>query len=129
MSGWLGGGGTTDKRNISNWPARKAALVCAIVLGATAGLELLFVLVLRKPYLDGKGWAVGVIFFFGIAACVMVIAGYIPIPAELIKRRGRVEGISLLFLLVDWSGAFFSLLSLVAQNTFDPEFGTMYAMV
>lgn len=48
----------------------------------------------------------------GILACIMLIGGYVPIPFELIKRRGRVIGIDFIFLAIDWSGAFFSLMSL-----------------
>ncbi|KAK5240351.1 hypothetical protein LTS06_012486 [Exophiala xenobiotica] len=66
--------------------------------------------------------------FIGAVAFILLISGYIPIPFELIKRRGRVVGIDFLFLLIDWFGAFFSLMSLVAQNTFDPLFGTLYAL-
>ncbi|KAK3047187.1 hypothetical protein LTR09_011389 [Extremus antarcticus] len=65
---------------------------------------------------------------FGIIACVTLLSGYAPIPFELVKRRGRVVGIDFWFLLVDSCGAFFSLMSLVAQNTFDIEFGTLYAV-
>jgi nicotinamide riboside transporter PnuC len=73
---------------------------------------VLFVLVFRGPYARGKPWAEGFITFIGVLACVMVIVGYVEIPSELLLRRGRVVGISLLFLLVDWTGAFFSLMSL-----------------
>ena len=82
------------------------------MLLSIAGLQVLFVLVLRARYARGVGWASDLVTFFGILACVMLISGYIPIPPELIKRRGRVVGISLVFLAVDWSGAFFSLMSL-----------------
>ncbi|KAF3031600.1 hypothetical protein E8E11_001052 [Didymella keratinophila] len=51
-----------------------------------------------------------------------------PIPFELLKRRGRVVGIDFIFLAIDWNGAFFSLMALVAQNEFDVLFGTMYAL-
>lgn len=52
------------------------------------------------------------ILLFGILAAVCLTSGYIPIPFELVKRRGRIVGISLLFLLIDFAGAFFSLMSL-----------------
>jgi hypothetical protein len=107
------------------------------------------VLVFRGPYGDGKPWAEGFLTFIGILACVMLISGYLPIPPELIKRRGRLVGFSFLFLAVDWSGAFFSLMSLgeksvhtaggpqpvlsltntVAQHSFDITFGALYALV
>ncbi|KAI9713933.1 MAG: hypothetical protein M1820_000663 [Bogoriella megaspora] len=87
--------------------------------------KALFVLVIREPYSRGVEWPVTT---FGAIAFVVLIAGYLPIPFELVKRRGRVVGIDFLFLAIDWSGAFFSLMSLVAQNTFDVIFGTLYAL-
>ncbi|KAF4974091.1 hypothetical protein FZEAL_8964 [Fusarium zealandicum] len=94
-----------------------------------AGLQTALVLAIRDPYSRGIPWAVKLTTAIGILACIVLIAGYVPIPFELIKRRGRVLGISLVFLAVDWSGAFFSLMSLVAQNTFDVTFGTLYTLV
>jgi hypothetical protein len=64
----------------------------------------------------------------GIVAFLTLIAGYMPIPFELLKRRGRVVGIDFIFLAIDWNGAFFSLMALVTQNEFDVLFGTMYAL-
>ena len=72
----------------------------------------MLVLLCRGPYTNGKGWAEGFMTFIGIMACVMLVSGYLPIPPELMKRRGRLVGFSFLFLAVDWSGAFFSLMSL-----------------
>lgn len=96
----------------SKWSVRKACISCIAILISIAGLEVLFVLVFRGPYEAGKSWAEGFMTFAGILACVMLAAGYLPIPPELLKRRGRVADISLVFLAVDWSGAFFSLMSL-----------------
>lgn len=80
------------------------------MLALYGGLQVLFVLVIRKPYYqDGVSWPVQTM---GILAFITLISGYLPIPFELIKRRGRVVGISLVFLTVDWFGAFFSLMSL-----------------
>ena len=70
--------------------------------------------------------------------------GYVPVPFEVLKRRGRVIGIDFIFLAIDWAGAFFSLMALgmrdffpfqieadsarsVAQNTFDLIGGVLYA--
>jgi hypothetical protein len=78
-----------------------------------------------------------------ILASVMLAAGLIPPYFELAKRNGRVVGISkrtptrpvssnilirtdFIFLTVDWAGAFFSLMALVAQNTFDILGGSLY---
>ncbi|KAI1330241.1 PQ loop repeat protein-like protein [Xylariaceae sp. FL0255] len=113
----------------SKWPARKAVLACTCILLAIAGGQVLLVLVLRGPYAQGKPWASGLLTFIGIIASIMVIVGYIEIPAELLKCRGRIVGISLLFLSIDWLGAFFSLMSLIAQDSFDITFGILYALV
>ncbi|KAI0469859.1 PQ loop repeat protein-like protein [Xylariaceae sp. FL0804] len=111
------------------WSTAKTFVVCLSILVSVAGLEVLLVLVLRGPYKHGEQWATCVLTFLGIVACIMLIAGYVPIPSELMKRRGRIVGISLAFLTIDWCGAFFSLMSLVAQNTFDITFGILYALV
>lgn len=42
------------------------------------------------------------------------------------KRHGRVVGINWIFLGMDWSGAFFSLMAVVTQNTFDVLGGVLY---
>lgn len=91
------------------WPIWKSVAACASMLGLNAGCQVAFVLVLRPRYERGLDWPV---FLFGVLATVCLLSGYVPIPFELIKRRGRIVGISLWFLLIDWTGAFFSLLSL-----------------
>jgi len=61
-----------------------------------------------------------------IIASVILALGLIPPYFELAKRKGRVIGIDFIFLTVDWFGAFFSLMALVAQNTFDYLGGSLY---
>ena len=95
------------------WKAWRSVLACSLILGAIAVLQVGFVFVIRKPYANGTEWPV---LMMGIIACVMLIFGYIPIPFELIKRRGRVVGVNFYFLLLDSSGAFFSLISLGESN-------------
>jgi hypothetical protein len=90
-----------------------------------AAIEAGLILAIQPAYARGIEWPV---LFIGIIAFVTLISGYLPIPFELLKRRGRVVGIDFLFLTIDWCGAFFSLLALVAQNEFDALFGTMYAL-
>ena len=90
-----------------------------------AGVEAGLIYAIRPAYARGIEWPV---LFVGIVAFVSLISGYLPIPFELLKRRGRVVGIDFVFLTIDWCGAFFSLLALVAQNEFDVLFGTMYAL-
>ena len=64
----------------------------------------------------------------GIIAATLLAAGLIPPYFEIRKRRGRVIGINWIFLSVDFSGALFSLLSLVVENTFDILAGVMYSI-
>ena len=94
---------------------------------------------LRGPYSRGLSWPVTLI---GVSAAVLLLAGYIPVPFEIIKRRGRVVGIDFVFLSIDWLGAFFSLMAIgkciayllfaklngiaVGQNSFDVLGGIMY---
>ena len=62
----------------------------------------------------------------GIVAAILLAAGLLPPYFELWKRSGRVVGINFLFLTIDWLGAFFSLMGVVAQNTFDPLGGCLF---
>lgn len=92
------------------WKARNVVLVCTAILGVDGGLQTLLVWAVRKAYYGrGQEWPMTLI---GVLAFVFLIAGYFPIPFELMKRRGRVVGIDFLFLAMDWLGAFFSLVSL-----------------
>jgi hypothetical protein len=95
------------------------------LLTVFAGIETGLIFAIQPAYSKGIDWPVLTI---GIVAFVSLISGYLPIPFELLKRRGRVVGIDFIFLTIDWCGAFFSLLALVAQNEFDVLFGTMYAV-
>ncbi|KAK4943172.1 hypothetical protein LTR10_017196 [Elasticomyces elasticus] len=121
--------------------ARNVIIICTAILAVEGGLQGLLVWLLRKGYNEKHlEWPSTLI---GAIAFVLLISGYIPIPFELLKRRGRVVGIDFWFLAIDWFGAFFSLMSLgksiratscdhideglVAQHTFDPLFGTLYA--
>lgn len=92
---------------------------------AFAAVQAGLVFAIRPPYAKGVSYPVTVV---GIFAFIMLISGYLPIPLELLKRRGRVVGIDFVFLGIDWFGAFFSLMSLVVQTEFDVLFGTLYAL-
>ncbi|CAN9441450.1 unnamed protein product [Alternaria alternata] len=107
------------------WRTWTASLLLLSLLICFAGIETGLVYAIRKPYSRGLEWPVLLI---GIVAFLTLIAGYMPIPFELLKRRGRVVGIDFIFLAIDWNGAFFSLMALVTQNEFDVLFGTMYAL-
>jgi hypothetical protein len=114
--------GLTEARKWRTWTA---SLLLLSLLIAFAGIEIGLVYAIRQPYSRGLEWPVLLI---GIIAFLTLISGYMPIPFELVKRRGRVVGIDFIFLAIDWNGAFFSLMALVAQNEFDVLFGTMYAL-
>jgi uncharacterized integral membrane protein len=107
------------------WRTWTASLLLVVLLAIFAGIEAGLVFAIKGPYLRGLEWPVLLI---GIIAFLTLVSGYAPIPFELIKRRGRVVGIDFIFLAIDWNGAFFSLMALVAQNEFDVLFGTMYAL-
>lgn len=109
----------------SKWRTWTASLLLACLITVFAGLEAGLIYAIRPVYARGIDWPVLTV---GIIAFVTLLAGYLPIPFELLKRRGRVVGIDFVFLTIDWCGAFFSLMALVAQNEFDVLFGTMYAL-
>jgi hypothetical protein len=107
------------------WRAWTSALLLCTLFVLYGGIQVGLVFAIQPPYNRGVEYPVLII---GILAFLMLIAGYMPIPFELIKRRGRVVGIDFIFLAIDWFGAFFSLMSLVAQTEFDSLFGTLYAL-
>ena len=84
-------------------------LLSVTILGFFAGMEVLLVFVIRGPYARGVSWPVTLI---GILAAILLIVGYVPVPFEIAKRRGRVVGIDFIFLTIDWFGAFFSLMAI-----------------
>lgn len=75
-------------------------------------LEVGCIIPLRKVYQRGTTWPT---LIFGIIASILIAFGLIPPYFELWKRDGRVVGINFLFLLVDLSGAVFSLASLAVD--------------
>ncbi|KAK4124948.1 hypothetical protein N657DRAFT_570809, partial [Parathielavia appendiculata] len=107
----------------SKWPAWKASVLALVVAAVFAGVEAALILTLRPIDNDGNEVPVIVV---GIIAAILLAAGLLPPYGELWKRRGRVIGINWVFLAMDWSGAFFSLMALVAQNTFDVLGGALY---
>jgi len=111
---------------IRKWRTWTATLLLLGLMSLFAGIEAGLVFAIQGPYSRGEAqWAVLLV---GIIAFLTLISGYLPIPFELLKRRGRVVGIDFVFLAIDWNGAFFSLMALVAQKEFDVLFGTMYAL-
>lgn len=110
---------------IRKWQTWTATLLLLGLFVIFAGIELGLVYAIRPPYKHGVDWPVLLI---GVVSFILLIGAYCEIPFELLKRRGRVIGIDFVFLTIDWCGAFFSLMSLVAQSEFDALFGTMYAL-
>ncbi|MCJ1247576.1 hypothetical protein MMC30_004791 [Trapelia coarctata] len=126
------------------WKPWKAT-VAAVALGSLCGgLEVLLILTLRGPYDRGVTWPMILV---GVVGAVLIGAGLIPPYWELWKRKGRVIGISpspptassfkapthrttdWIFLSIDSLGALFSLMALVAQETFDILGAALYLVV
>ena len=72
-------------------------------------MEILLVFVIRGPYSRGIEWPVTLV---GVLAAILLVSGYIPVPFEIIKRRGHVVGIDFVFLTIDCLGAVFSLMAI-----------------
>ncbi|KAK8121642.1 hypothetical protein PG984_010312 [Apiospora sp. TS-2023a] len=106
-----------------NWATWKATALGVVVTLAFAGIEAALILTLRVIYERGNETPPIVV---GIIASILLAAGLVPPYGEIWKRRGRVVGINWVFLSMDCSGAFFSLMALVAQNTFDILGGVLY---
>lgn len=91
------------------WRVWTTTLLATVLALFFAGIEVLLALVIRGPYRRGVSWPVRLV---GVIAAVLLIIGYLPVPFELFKRRGRVVGIDFGFLTIDWFGAFFSLMAI-----------------
>ncbi|KAG0634936.1 PQ loop repeat-domain-containing protein [Tuber brumale] len=110
----------------SGWAVWSSSLTALAVAIACAGTEVALILTLQPIYDRGTEWPMLVV---GIIASILLAAGLIPPYFEIWKRRGRVVGIDFVFLSIDWLGALFSIMSLVAQNTFDYLGGVLYLVV
>jgi hypothetical protein len=122
----------------SKWPTWKAVAAALFLMAACGGVEVGLILSLRvstpilirslaetmQPiYERGIEYPMVII---GVIASVFLALGLIPPYFEIWKRRGRVVGFNWAFLTIDWLGAFFSLMALVAQHTFDILGGVIY---
>ena len=101
----------------------KASLIGTVVGVTFGGVEATLIFTLRPLYDREIAWP---IMTTGVVAAILLAAGLLPPYFELWKRSGRVVGINFLFLAIDWLGAFFSLMGVVAQNTFDPLGGCLF---
>jgi hypothetical protein len=77
----------------------------------------------QGPYSRGVEWPM---MLMAISASVIQVIGLIPPYFELAKRNGRVIGIDFWFLTIDYLGAFFSLMAVVAQQWFDALGASLY---
>jgi hypothetical protein len=109
----------------AGWRRWTAGLLAAGLLALFSGIEAALIVTVRPVYRNGDG-KVYPMLIVGITAAVLLAAGLVPPYFEIAKRHGRVVGINFVFLAVDWMGAFFSLMSIVAQHTFDQLAGVMY---
>ena len=107
----------------SKFATWKASLLGTIVGLSFGAVEIILILTLRPLYDREIAWPIMVV---GIVAAILLAAGLVPPYFELWKRSGRVVGINFVFLTIDWLGAFFSLMGVVAQNTFDPLGGCLF---
>ncbi|KAF2134710.1 hypothetical protein P153DRAFT_279030 [Dothidotthia symphoricarpi CBS 119687] len=107
----------------SHWRAWTATLATIALAGSFAVMEVVLIVTLRVPYSKGVEWPM---MLMAILATVIQIAGLIPPYFELAKRNGRVVGINFWFLTIDYAGAVFSLLAVVAQEWFDALGSSLY---
>ncbi|OXV11040.1 hypothetical protein Egran_01201 [Elaphomyces granulatus] len=110
----------------SNYSLVKVIMVVAGACLLCGSIEALFIFTLRIPYDKGVTWPALLI---GVIAAILLILGLIPPYFELWKRDGRVVGFSWVFLSIDCLGAFFSILALAAQSSFDILGGILYISV
>ncbi|KAI1448847.1 hypothetical protein F5Y02DRAFT_282845 [Annulohypoxylon stygium] len=107
----------------SKYSLWKVILIGLANAAAFAGVEAALIVTLQPLYDAGNSVGVLVV---GIVANILLAVGLLPPYGEIWKRRGRVIGINFVFLSMDWLGAFFSLMSLAAQNSFDILGGVLY---
>ncbi|KAI0624893.1 pq loop repeat protein [Pyrenophora tritici-repentis] len=107
----------------NKWRAWTATVATIALAGSFGIMELILILTLRGPYERGVEWPM---MLMAILASVIQVIGLIPPYFELAKRNGRVIGIDFWFLTIDYAGAFFSLMAIVAQQWFDALGASLY---
>jgi hypothetical protein len=107
----------------SKWRAWTATFATLALVASFALMELILILTLRGPYSRGVEWPM---MLMAISASVIQVLGLIQPYFELAKRSGRVIGIDFWFLTIDYAGAFFSLMAVVAQQWFDALGSSLY---
>lgn len=91
-----------------SWSGTKSSILLIIVVAVSIGIEAGCIFPLRHLYFKGTEWPNLVP---GVIATLLLTAGLLPPYWELFKRQGRVVGINFVFLLLDSSGAVFSMAS------------------
>lgn len=91
-----------------SWSGTKSTILLACLVGVSIGVEAGCIFPLRSLYRKGIEWPN---YIPGSIAAVLLAAGLLPPYWELFKRQGRVVGINFVFLLLDSSGAIFSMAS------------------
>lgn len=99
------------------------AITLLIMFVAT---EVLLIILFRPIYRAGN---VTPLLAIGTIGSILLALGLIPPYWEMFKRGGMVAGINFLFLATDAAGAFFSLMSLLAQPSFDKVAAAMYCVL
>ncbi|CAO2654095.1 Nn.00g108280.m01.CDS01 [Neocucurbitaria sp. VM-36] len=107
----------------NKWRVWTATLATIALAGSFALMEMILILTLRGPYSRGVEWPM---MLMAISASVIQVIGLIPPYFELAKRNGRVIGINFWFLIIDYAGAFFSLMAIIAQQWFDALGASLY---
>ncbi|KAI9671229.1 MAG: hypothetical protein M1829_004636 [Trizodia sp. TS-e1964] len=105
------------------WSTLKASIVTIATGIAFGTTEATLILTLRGVYNRGISYPMTIV---GVIAAVLLAIGLLPPYFEIWKRNGRVVGINFTFLTIDFMGALFSLLALVAQEEFDILGGSTY---
>ncbi|KAL8778857.1 MAG: hypothetical protein Q9213_007211 [Squamulea squamosa] len=108
-----------------NWRQKKTDGLPGLMmfLWAVSAVPFGVYAIVQGPYSRGVEWPMTLV---GVISALLLAGGLIPPYFEIAKRNGRVVGINFMFLSIDWLGAFFSLMALVAQHTFDVLGGVQY---
>ncbi|KAL8919032.1 MAG: hypothetical protein Q9208_006998 [Pyrenodesmia sp. 3 TL-2023] len=108
-----------------NWKQKKTQGLPGLMMfiWAVSAVPFGVYAIVQGPYNRGVEWPMTLV---GVISAILLAGGLIPPYFEIAKRHGRVVGINFVFLSVDWLGAFFSLMALVAQNHFDVLGGIQY---
>ncbi|CAO3646589.1 unnamed protein product [Cunninghamella blakesleeana] len=97
------------------WSKTNSFLAFGIILIISGALQVGLVYAFRRAEADGNDRAIQ---FFGILPVVTILVGFLPQYWDIFVHR-RVEGISFIFLFMDFFGSVFSTISLAFRPTID----------